>query len=159
MTEIDDVIASLKNSGLNAQCPCGEVSELSDFILYDGTKDPPDVAKEIQELYEIQYKKNVEELKTRKISASEGAEKKSLEVGFGKTIEKMVHLLNDFNFPVEDCSFLAEPLDVIIFNGIAVNNVNHITFMEIKTGKATLNKHQRMIRDAVYDHKVKVEEI
>ena len=159
MTEIDDVIASLKNSGLNAQCPCGEVSELSDFILYDGTKDPPDVAKEIQELYEIQYKKNVEELKTRKISASEGAEKKSLEVGFGKTIEKMVHLLNDFNFPVEDCSFLAEPLDVIIFNGIAANNVNHITFMEIKTGKATLNKHQRMIRDAVYDHKVKVEEI
>ena len=131
----------------------------SDFILYDGTKDPPDVAKEIQELYEIQYKKNVEELKTRKISASEGAEKKSLEVGFGKTIEKMVHLLKDFNFPVEDCSFLAEPLDVIVFNGIAENNVNHITFMEIKTGKATLNKHQRMIRDAVYDHKVKVEEI
>ena len=110
-------------------------------------------------MYEIQYKKNVEELKTRKISASEGAEKKSLEVGFGKTIEKMVHLLNDFNFPVEDCSFLAEPLDVIVFNGIAENNVNHITFMEIKTGKATLNKHQRMIRDAVYDHKVKVEEI
>ena len=159
MTEIDDVISSLKNSNINAQCPCGEVSALSDFILYDGTKDPPDAAKEIQELYETQYKKNVEELKTRKISASEGAEKKSLEVGFGKTIEKMVHLLNDFNFPVEDCSFLAEPLDVIVFNGIAANNVNHITFMEIKTGKATLNKHQRMIRDAVHDHKVKVEEI
>ena len=31
MTEIDDVISSLKNSGLNAQCPCGEVSALSDF--------------------------------------------------------------------------------------------------------------------------------
>ena len=56
MTEIDDVIASLKNSNINAQCPCGEVSALSDFILYDGTKDPPDVAKEIQELYETQYK-------------------------------------------------------------------------------------------------------
>ena len=98
-------------------------------------------------------------LKTRKISATEGAEKKSLEVGFGKALEKMVHLLKDFNFPVEDCSFLAEPLDVIVFNGIAANNVNHITFMEIKTGKAALNKHQRMIRDAVYDHKVKVEEI
>ena len=53
----------------------------------------------------------------------------------------------------------AEPLDVIIFNGIATDNVNHITFMEIKTGKAALNKHQRMIRDAVHDHKVKAEEI
>ena len=135
--DISQIISSLKNSDLNAQCPaCSEVSALSDFILYDGTKDPPDVAKEIQELYETQYKENVEELKTRKISASEGAEKKSLEVGFGKTIEKMVHLLNDFNFPVEDCSFLAEPLDVIIFNGIATDNLNHITFMEIKTGKS-----------------------
>ena len=156
---ISQIISILKNSNLNAQCPCGEVSALSDFIIYDGTMSPPDDAKKIHELYEIEYNKKVEKLKTRKISATEGAEKKSLEVGFGKTIEKMVHLLKDFNFPVEDCSFLAEPLDVIIFNGIAVNNVNHITFMEIKTGKATLNKHQRMIRDAVYDHKVKVEEI
>ena len=156
---ISQIISTLKNSNLNAQCPCGEVSALSDFIIYDGTMSPPDDAKKIHELYEIEYNKKVEKLKTRKISATEGAEKKSLEVGFGKTIEKMVHLLKDFNFPVEDCSFLAEPLDVIVFNGIAENNVNHITFMEIKTGKATLNKHQRMIRDAVYDHKVKVEEI
>ena len=81
------------------------------------------------------------------------------EVGFGKTIEKMVHLLKDFNFPVEDCSFLAEPLDVIIFNGIATNNVNHITFMEIKTGTADLNKHQRMVKKAVRANKVKAEEI
>ena len=157
--DISQIISSLKNSDLNAQCPCGEVSPLSDFIIYDGTITPPNDAKKIHELYEIHYNKKVEKLKTRKISATEGAEKKSLEVGFGKTIEKMVHLLKDFNFPVEDCSFLAEPLDVIVFNGIAENNVNHITFMEIKTGKATLNKHQRMIRDAVYDHKVKVEEI
>ena len=157
--DISQIISSLKNSDLNAQCPCGEVSPLSDFIIYDGTITPPDDAKKIHELYEIEYNKKVEKLKTRKISATEGAEKKSLEVGFGKALEKMVHLHKDFNFPVEDCSFLAEPLDVIIFNGVATNNVNHITFMEIKTGKAALNKHQRMIRDAVHDHKVKAEEI
>ena len=158
--DISQIISSLKNSDLNAQCPaCSEVSALSNFIIYDGTKAPPDEAKKIHELYEIVYNKKVEELKTREISATVGAEKKSLEVGFGKTLEKMIHLHKDFNFPVEDCSFLAEPLDVIIFNGIATDNVNHITFMEIKTGKAALNKHQRMIRDAVHDHKVKAEEI
>ena len=156
---ISQIISTLKNSNLNAQCPCGEVSALSDFIIYDGTMSPPDDAKKIHELYEIEYNKKVEKLKTRKISATEGAEKKSLEVGFGKALEKMVHLHKDFNFPVEDCSFLAEPLDVIIFNGVATNNVNHITFMEIKTGGANLNKHQRMIRNAVRDHKVKAEEI
>jgi len=157
--DISKTILSLQNSDLHAECPCGEVSPLSDFIIYDGTVSPPDDAKKIHELYEIEYNKKVEELKTRKVSATEGAEKKSLEVGFGKTLEKMIHLHKDFNFPVEDCSFLAEPLDVIIFNGIATNHVNHITFMEIKTGKANLNKHQRMIRDAVHDHKVKAEEI
>ena len=47
----------------------------------------------------------------------------------------------------------------IIFRRVVQNNVNHITFMEIKTGNANLNKHQRMIRDAVHDHKVKAEEI
>ena len=157
--DISQIISSLKNSDLNARCPCGEVSPLSDFIIYDGTKAPPDDAKKIHELYEIEYTKGIEKLKTQEISATEGAEKKSLEVGFGKTIEKMVHLLKDFNFPVEDCSFLAEPLDVIIFNGIATNNVNHITFMEIKTGTADLNKHQRMVKKAVRANKVKAEEI
>ena len=159
-TDISQIISTLENSDLNAQCPaCRKVSALSDFVIYDGTITPPDDAKKIHELYEIEYTKKVEELKTQKINATEGAEKKSLEVGFGKTLEKMIHLHKDFNFPVEDCSFLAEPLDVIIFNGVATNNVNHITFMEIKTGKAALNKHQRMIRDAVRANKVKAEEI
>ena len=71
----------------------------------------------------------------------------------------MIHLHKKFNIPLEDCRFLAEPLDVIVFNGAAGNNVNHITFMEIKSGKAVLNKHQRMIRDAIKDNNVKVEEI
>jgi predicted Holliday junction resolvase-like endonuclease len=48
---------------------------------------------------------------------------------------------------------------VIVFNGAAANNVDHITFMEIKSEKARLNKHQRMIRDAIKDNNVKVEAI
>ena len=90
------------------------------------------------------------------IRSDEGAEKKAIEVGFGKIIEKIIHLHKDFNIPLEDCRFLAEPLDVIVFNGSSKNNVDHITFMEIKTGKSPLNKHQRMIRDAIQDHNVLV---
>ena len=71
----------------------------------------------------------------------------------------MIHLHKKFNIPLEDCRFLAEPLDVIVFNGAAANNVDHITFMEIKSEKARLNKHQRMIRDAIKDNNVKVEAI
>jgi|TARA_B100000809_G_scaffold255191_1_gene293383 predicted Holliday junction resolvase-like endonuclease len=93
------------------------------------------------------------------IRSDEGAEKKAIEVGFGKIIEKIIHLHKDFNIPLEDCRFLAEPLDVIVFNGSSQNNVDHITFMEIKTGAARLNKHQRMIRDAIKDGNVLVEKL
>ncbi len=93
------------------------------------------------------------------IRTDEGAEKKAIEVGFGKIIEKIIHLHKDFNIPLEDCRFLAEPLDVIVFNGSSQNNVNHITFMEIKSGAARLNKHQRMIRDAIKDGNVLVEKL
>ncbi len=69
------------------------------------------------------------------------------------------HLHKEFKFPLEDCRFLGDPLDVLVFNGSAQNSVNHITFMEIKTGNAKLNPHQRMIRDAVNDQNVIVEQL
>ena len=161
-TEISKLIVDLQNSDLSGRCPnpyCEKVSMLSDFIMFDGTGTFPDEAQKLQDMYEIDYKKAVEKFKAKKVSAVEGSEKKSLEVNFGNAVEKIIHLHKDFNFTLEDCRFFGAPLDVIVFDGAASNKVNHITFMEIKTGKATLNKHQRMIRDAVYDHKVKVEEI
>jgi len=54
-----------------------------------------------------------------------------------------------------DCRFLAEPIDMVVFHGLSDNKINHITFMDVKTGKAHLNDHQKTIRDAVNDHKVK----
>ena len=42
---------------------------------------------------------------------------------------------------------------------VGTNKVNHITFMEIKTGKNTLNDNQKMIRKAVNEYRVKAEEI
>ena len=46
-----------------------------------------------------------------------------------------------FGYPIEDCRFLASPIDYIIFDGAAQGNVSHITFMDIKTGPtANLDK-------------------
>ena len=160
MTEIIDLIAVLQKSDLTAKCSkCGENSKLSEFVMWDGTTEHPEQANDIIDAHEKGLEKLKLDLEKKEIRTDEGAEQKAIDVGFGKTIEKLIHLHKEFKFPLEDCRFLAEPIDVIVFNGSAQNNVDHITFMEIKSGKARLNKHQKMVKDAINDQNVKVEQI
>ena len=132
---------------------------MSDYVLFDGTKDFSDDVKKIVDEYETTLKEKHETLDKQIVRSDEGAEKKAIDVGYGKIMEKIIHLHKEFNFPLDDCRFLAEPLDLIVFNGSSKNHIDHITFMEIKTGAAKLNKHQKMIRDAVKDHDVLVEKL
>ena len=160
MSEISDLITVLQESDLTARCSkCNEISKLSEFYMWDGTKPDPEEATEAIDDEEKRLQNAELELEKRKKRIAEVAEKSVIPVGFGKTIEKLIHLHKDFKFPLEDCRFLAEPIDVIIFNGSAQNNVDHITFMEIKSGKARLNTHQKMVKDAINDQNVKVEQI
>lgn len=127
--------------------------------MFDGTKDFSEDIQKIIDKYETRLQEKHDTLDKQILRTDEGAEQKAIDVGFGKTMEKVIHLHKDFNFSIDDCRFLAEPLDVIVFNGSSKNNVDHITFMEIKTGAARLNPHQKMIRDAVNDHNVLVEKL
>ena len=96
----------------------------------------------------------LEQLKKRKISADVGAEKKAIEVGVGKCLEKIMPACKGFCTPLADCRPLFEPIDMILFNGLTAGKVESITFMEIKTGASRLNTHQRRIRDAIADQEV-----
>ena len=160
MSEITKFIDDLQQSSVTARCNhCNHSSPLSKYLLFDGTKDFPESIQNIINQYETILTEKHDTLDKQIIRTDEGAEKKAIEVGFGKIIEKIIHLHKDFNIPLEDCRFLAEPLDVIVFNGSSQNNVDHITFMEIKSGAARLNKHQKMIRDAIKDGNVLVEKL
>ena len=160
MTGIDDLISDLSNSKLYGTCPnCRKPSKLSEFVMFPVTEEFPEEGKKSKAAYEELFENKTTDFQTQVKRATEGAEKTSKAVGFGKTIEKMIHLHKKFNIPLEDCRFLAEPLVVIVFNGAAANNVDHITFMEIKSGNARLNKHQNMIKKAIKKNNVKVEAI
>ena len=160
MTGIDDLISDLSNSKLYGTCPnCRKPSKLSEFVMFPVTEEFPEEGKKSKTAYEKLFENKTGDFQTQVKRATEGAEKTSKAVGFGKTIEKMIHLHKKFNIPLEDCRFLAEPLDVIVFNGAAANNVDHITFMEIKSGNARLNKHQNMIKKAIKKNNVKVETV
>ena len=82
-----------------------------------------------------------------------------MEVGIGKILEKVIPAYRDFKVPISDCRPLFEPIDLIVFNGVSKSKVDSVTFMEIKTGKAQLAKHERMVRDAITDKKVAFKEI
>ena len=149
------IIQELRKSNLYAECTsCGEEFKLSSSILFDGLGAFPPEAEKIRQELLLDLKTSLEGLKKRKISAVEGSEKKAIEVGIGKIIEKILPTCKDFDMTLSDCRPLFEPIDMVVFNGATNNHVNSITFLEIKTGNARLNEHQRTIRDSIADKKV-----
>ena len=153
-----NLISQLKASKLYAECKeCGEEFPLSRAVLFDGLGDFPEPAelRKKEMLEELQAK--LDELKKRKVSAGPGAEKKAIEVGIGKIIEKVMPAYKNFGMPISDCRPLFEPIDMILFNGLSTASIQSITFMEIKTGKSRLNEHQKLVKEAVSDGKVSVQ--
>lgn len=162
---ISSFISNLQKSSLVATCPnCGEEFSLSKADLFDGTKKFPESAESIKnelllnlEERQTELSQRLKDLEKRKISADTGAEKKAIEVGLGKIMEKVLPYYKDFTVPLADCRFLAEPIDVIIFEGASKQNIKKLSFLEIKTGNAKLNQHQKMVKKAIENKNVRSE--
>jgi len=149
VTSQNKLISELTSSNLYAECThCGEEFKLSDAILFDGLGAFPKIAAEKREALFTELKKRIDELKKRKISVI-GAEKKAIEVGIGKIIEKIIPAYKEFKIPLSDCRPLFEPIDLIVFNGMTKMNIDSVTFLEIKTGSSRLSQHEKMVRDAI----------
>ena len=152
--DTEQLIKSMKTSLLIAQCPkCDEEFKLSDSLLFDGTKRFPDAAEQIRIQLAEELEKKRKELERRKISVDVTAEKKAIDVGFGKMIEKFLPAYKDLELQFAECRPLYDPIDVLVFNGLLNRKVSSITFLEIKSGNSKLNNHQKMIRDAILDKK------
>jgi predicted Holliday junction resolvase-like endonuclease len=157
---IEGLIKDLKASKLIAQCPkCDKEFKLSDSLLFDGTlKFPtPAEALRLQLIQELMERKK--QLEKRKISADVGAEKKAIEVGFGKIIEKFIPAYKNLKLQFCECRPLYDPIDLLVFTGLLKRNIDSITFMEIKSGNSRLNKHQKLVKDAVLENRVNMKVI
>jgi len=86
------------------------------------------------------------------------ANKRSRHVLRGKVTEHLAPLMIE-DIPLEDYRFMGAPIDFIIFKGAsAVNDIpdqiiEEIILLDIKTGKASLSKVQRRIRDAIINQR------
>jgi len=150
----EDIINKLKNSDLYAECSCGGEFKLSNVLLFDGTKPFPPEVKEVQQRYEEELKQREEDLKKSKKLATERATITTTAVNIGKLLEKVLPTMDDFRWALPDCRFLGDPIDLVTFNGCSQNKIESISFIEVKSGKARLNKNQRRVRDAVQDKSV-----
>lgn len=150
-------IKGLKTSELVAQCPkCNKEFSLSDALLFDGTKKFPAEAEKVRIKLVQELAERTEKLEKREVSADVTAEKRAIDVGFGKIIERFIPAYKDLKLQFAECRPLFDPIDIIVFSGLIERKVNGITFLEIKSGDSDLNKHQRMIRDAITDNKVEM---
>ncbi|MFA4819954.1 MAG: Holliday junction resolvase-like protein [Candidatus Aenigmatarchaeota archaeon] len=152
--DIEQLIRELKQSGLYAECTCGEEFKLSEAFLFDGTKTFPSKAIEIQKTLNEALEKRLEDLKKREKLATKKAEITTKSVNVGKNLEKVLPTMRDFKWELPDSRFLGDPIDLITFNGLSAGKVNSINFIEVKSGNARLNEHQKSIKDAIEGKRV-----
>ena len=150
----EQLIKQLKESNLYAECPCGGEFKLSGAILFDGTRGFPPEALEKQKELKEELKEREEDLKKKGKLATTRAEKTAMTVNIGKKIEVVLPTMSDFKWKLADCRFLGDPIDFITFNGFSMNNINSLSFVEVKSGAARLNDHQKAVKEAIEDKKV-----
>lgn len=99
-------------------------------------------------------KNNAELLKTERRDAV----KRSRAVLNGQLGEQIAPFLPDFPADPTEVRFIGKPVDYIAFNGVSEGHICDITFIEIKTGSASLTAVERSLKTAVSAGKVTYKE-
>jgi predicted Holliday junction resolvase-like endonuclease len=148
--EAKGIIHTLEENRFYAECPCcGEPILLKDAGLFYLDDFSPDAEKLYQQkLAECKIREKEIREKRKKISLKSEIATETINIGF--ILERIAPSMKDFCFDRNDCRSLFDPIDYIIFEGLSQkNSVSKILFVEIKTGKARLNNHQKEIRSLV----------
>jgi predicted Holliday junction resolvase-like endonuclease len=100
-----------------------------------------------------------EMLEQKEKEIREDAFSRSRAVSFGKTIEKFVPFLKEFPADPREAIFLGKPIDYICFINRDSKKKSLVRFVEIKSGKSTLNTHQENIKEAILNGRVEWHEV
>lgn len=76
----------------------------------------------------------------------------------GEIYEKVLPALPGFPYAPKDMVFVGKGCDYIIFDWLASGHLREIVFLELKSGNATLNANEKMIRDIIERKKVRYSE-
>lgn len=102
------------------------------------------------------------ETRERILEARADATERSRRVMRGLATEHLAPLINN-NYNPRDMRFIGDPIDYVSFDGLSDLNdgiedqIKEVVFVDIKSGKSSLSKAQRRIRDAIADGRVRFE--
>ncbi len=71
---------------------------------------------------------------------------KSKAVIAGKVTEHLISYLPEFRYNPKDARFIGSPINLIVFDGLDEGELRKIVFVEVKSGKSTLSKRERLIK-------------
>lgn len=83
---------------------------------------------------------------------------KSRAVLSGQFSEQLAPYLPDFPFSPTEARFIGKPIDFIIFKGMDEKNISEIIFVEVKSGKSRMNKHEQNLSNAIKNKNVSWQE-
>ncbi len=73
----------------------------------------------------------------------------------GQFSEQLAPYLPDFPFKPTEARFIGKPIDFLVFHGMDEKNIDEVVFVEVKSGKANLNSHERKLKEVIKEKKVR----
>lgn len=75
--------------------------------------------------------------------------KQARSIILGDVNEKVAPALPGFPYDCKDLVFIGKGIDYLVFDGLAKGELKQIILLEIKSWSSTLNRNEKMIKDAV----------
>jgi predicted Holliday junction resolvase-like endonuclease len=139
------------NKKFRGTCPdCGHTFRLADIVMYSLADSPPQEAAEAIRNLRAHLRERRDQLSRLRERMTTRAQTTAAAVNLGKIVEKILPSFSSFAHPAGDCRALFEPIDYIVFSGLAKHRlVDKLLFIDVKSGGARLTKDQRNIKQVV----------
>jgi len=83
---------------------------------------------------------------------------KSRAVLGGQFSEQLAPYLPNFKYLPTEVRFMGKPIDFLVFKGMDEKKIDEVVFVEVKSGKAKLNQHEKNLKETIEKKRVRWEE-
>ena len=80
---------------------------------------------------------------------------KSRAVLGGQFSEQLAPYLPNFKYLPTECKFLGKPIDFLVFKGMDEKKIEEVVFVEVKSGNAKLNQHEKNLKETIDKKRVR----
>jgi predicted Holliday junction resolvase-like endonuclease len=149
------IIQTLTNGSFFIECPeCGDEIALKKAGLFHQDNFSAEALAVYENHLELirNRKAALKKLKEKGPSRSESG---AHHTNIGFIMERIAPTMPGFRFKHNDCRAIFDPIDYVIFEGLTTQReVDHIYFVDIKSGAAKLSSKQKDIRRVIQDKKI-----